>query len=254
MNNELNELRKAWEREEKAELSGWDFSHIKGRWEEEELPWDYKNTVQEYLSDDGVLLDMGTGGGEFLLELGHPYTKTFVTESYAPNLALCHEKLAPLGIGVFSTTENDRLPFDDSAFDVVINRHESFESREVRRVLKQGGVFITQQVGGENNSALSRSLIDGVVPAYRGWNLAGAVDSLEDTGFEIAWKDECFPQLRFYDVGAVVYFAKTIEWEFPEFSVEMCFERLVELHVKCQKEGFLESREHRFMIIGKNMK
>ncbi|MBT3320266.1 MAG: hypothetical protein HN948_04290 [Clostridia bacterium] len=63
MKNELNELRKAWEREEQAEFSGWDFSHIKGRWEEEELPWDYKGIVKERLEETDTLLDMGTGGG-----------------------------------------------------------------------------------------------------------------------------------------------------------------------------------------------
>ena len=36
---------------------------------------------------------MGTGGGEFLLTLDHPFYNTVVTESYPPNvLTICNYK------------------------------------------------------------------------------------------------------------------------------------------------------------------
>ena len=54
---------------------------------------------------------MGTGGGEFLLGLGHPHRLTSVTEGYAPNLALCRERLSPLGIEVKAVREDNRLDF-----------------------------------------------------------------------------------------------------------------------------------------------
>ena len=48
------ELRSIWEKEEKAaHIIGWDFSHIHGRYEEEDdLPWDYEKTVRKYLNRD----------------------------------------------------------------------------------------------------------------------------------------------------------------------------------------------------------
>lgn len=48
------------------------FLYLAGRMEEEELPWDYKANVQARMSGDTVMLDMGTGGGEFLLSLSPP--------------------------------------------------------------------------------------------------------------------------------------------------------------------------------------
>ena len=92
--------RTSWKAEEAASFSGWDFSHLDGRWQEGEIPWDYGEIVREFLQDSMELLDMGTGGGEFLLTLGHPYARTTVTEGYPPNAALCRERLAPLGIRV----------------------------------------------------------------------------------------------------------------------------------------------------------
>lgn len=69
------ELRMLWEKKESiAQIKGWDFSHIHGRYEEENLlPWDYETIIHELLRDDMKLLDYDTGGGEFLLSLCHPF-------------------------------------------------------------------------------------------------------------------------------------------------------------------------------------
>ena len=69
-----------WRFEEEFPFAGWDFSHLDGRWEEEELPWDYEGIARGLLRPEHELLDMETGGGEFLLALRHPYEKTAVTE------------------------------------------------------------------------------------------------------------------------------------------------------------------------------
>ena len=60
-----------------AHIHGWDFSHIEGRYTEEtDLPWNYQNIILDYLKPEMKLLDIDTGGGEFLLSLRHPYVKT----------------------------------------------------------------------------------------------------------------------------------------------------------------------------------
>ena len=93
MNREA--LLQAWLREEEAaHIHGWDFSHLHGRYAEEgDLPWDYREVVRHYLRPDTRLLDLDTGGGEFLLSLGHPPRLTAATENYPPNAALCRERM-----------------------------------------------------------------------------------------------------------------------------------------------------------------
>ena len=44
----------------------------------------------------------------------------------------------------------------------------------------------------------------------------------ENAGFEILMSDEAYRPIEFYDVGALVWFAKIIQWEFVDFSVS-CF-------------------------------
>ncbi len=119
-------MKRRWLEEEEKAFSGWDFSYLEGRWKEGDLPWDYKEIILEYLEDDLKLLDMGTGGGEFLLTLNHPYHLTSVTEGYKSNYELCKENLEGLGITV-QFVEDDHLNFPDESFDIIINRHESFD-------------------------------------------------------------------------------------------------------------------------------
>ena len=78
----IQRLKELWKQEEaQAHIRGWDFSHLNGRYtEEQDLPWDYKNVVRSYLKNNMELLDIDTGGGEFLLSLGHPHKNTTVTE------------------------------------------------------------------------------------------------------------------------------------------------------------------------------
>lgn len=249
-------LKEEWKAEEWYFFEGWNFSHIDGRWESEDMSWDYKAILLSHLKSTDKLLDMGTGGGEFLLSLGHSAILTTVTESYLPNVELCKKTLEPMGITVVAVTDEaptGGLPFDDSSFDIIINRHESYNILEVSRILKSGGYFITQQVGGENNYDLSSILIDDFKPKYLNHNLENNIALLKKAGFEIIESSEEFPAIRFYDIGALVYFAKIIEWEFPNFSVDNCFDRLCKCQDIVDKNGFIEGREHRFLIVAKKL-
>ncbi len=244
-----DKLKEQWKAEENFAFQGWDFSHIDGRMQTDELPWDYETTLRQYLKPTDRLLDMGTGGGEFLLTLGHPHELTAVTEAYPPNVELCRHRLAPLGITFAQTyDDDDKLPFADESFDIVLNRHESFDLAEVHRVLKPDGYFITQQVGYANNNDLSAKLIDGFEPPDPGHCLEYWLTELERLNFSVLTADEAFPTERFADVGALIYYAKIIQWEFPNFSVDTAFDRLCDCQRELEKFGFIAGTAHRFII------
>ena len=242
-----------WLQEESiAHMKGWDFSHLHGRYtEEEELPWDYEAIVRSHLTPDKTLLDMGTGGGEFLLTLGHPPAMTTVTEGYPPNAALCRERLAPLGIRIVEADGEDPLPLPDCAFDLVINRHESYNIPELVRVLKPGGLFITQQVGEDNDRDLAELLLPGTPKPFPGLNAAEQARQFRDAGFTVLRSEEAFRPIRFFDVGALVWFARVIPWEFPGFSVEACFGCLLEAQRILEEKGEIRGMTHRFLIVAR---
>lgn len=155
-------LRNIWKKEEEiAYIHGWDFSHIHDRYEvENDLPWNYEQIVRQYLDNSSNILDYDTGGGEFLLSLNHPYSKTAATEGYPPNVKLCKNRLLTLGIDFKECNNPAKIPFDDGTFDLIINRHGNFNAQEINRLLHDNGVFITEQVGSEND----RDLVEWVLP------------------------------------------------------------------------------------------
>lgn len=239
--------------EENQVFEGWDFSHLNGRWDGEHIPWNYKKILLSYLKAEYKLLDMGTGGGEFLLTLNHPFNNTAVTEGYSPNVAICQKKLQPLGITIRQVLNHSILPFEDSSFDIIINKHESFDIGEVNRILKTGGYFITQQVGAKNDVNLSEKVIHNFKPLHPDNDLKHNIKAFKSNGFEIIQSEESFTPIRFYDTGALVYFAKIIEWEFPNFSVDTCFENLCKIEKEINEIGYIEGTEHRFLIVAKKL-
>ena len=247
---DIQALREAWLAEQaQARIHGWDFSHLDGRCsEEDDLPWDYRAIVCAYLKPSSRLLDLETGGGEFLLSLEHPFGNTAAMEGYVPNVELCREKLMPLGID-FRPGNGNKLPFEDAQFDLVINRHGDFDAEEIRRVLKPGGLFITQQVGEDNDRELVELLLPGTPKPFPGMNLRRQRQAFLDAGFDVIRGEECFRLIRFFDTGALVWFARVIEWEFPGFSVETCLPGLLRAQRMLEENGAIEGTIHRYLIV-----
>ena len=245
------DLIQAWKAEEEiAYIHGWDFSHIHGRHEEDtSFPWDYRTVIREHLRPEMKILDIDTGGGEFLLSLGHPHENTAAMEYYPPNVALCKEVLLPLGIDFRPGDGKGKLPFDDGCFDLVINRHGDFNAREIYRVLKPGGCFVTQQVGAENDRELA-ALLCGVSPCpFPEQTLPAIIGKFSEAGFEILRAEESFRPMRFFDVGALVWFARVLPWEFVGFSVDTHLENLLYAQRILEETGCIEGRTHRFLLV-----
>ena len=240
-----------WKEEEKiAYIHGWDFSHIAGRhMEDTDFPWDYRQVILENLRPDMKLLDIDTGGGEFLRMLGHPYKNTAATENYPPNVQLCMECLLPLGIDFRQADGSGKLPFGDSNFHMVIDRHGDFNPKEIHRVLKPNGLFISQQVGAENDRELVQ-LLCGDLPINFPEQYAEKVASaFRAEGFTILRQEECFRPIRFYDVGALTWFARVIPWEFVGFSVDTHLDNLVKAQEIIEDLGYIEGNTHRFLLV-----
>ena len=245
------ELKEKWLAEElSAQIHGWDFSYLDGRMEtgDDDLPWSFPERIAHYKKDSFRILDIDTGGGEFLLSLGHSHSLTSATEGYPPNAGLCRSRLVPLGIDFHEVTDYAHMPFEDESFDLIINRHGSFDAGELLRILKKGGFFLTQQVGALNDRELVEFLLPEAPIPFPENDLAQQSELLRNTGFTIIEQDEAFRPISFSDTGALIWFAKVIPWEFAGFSVDKCFERLLAAEGVIAEKGRIEGRIHRFYI------
>ena len=145
------------------------------------------------------------------------------------------------------------IPFPDESFDIIINRHGDFNPMEIRRLLKPGGLFITQQVGSDNDRELVEMVLPGTEKPFPHDNLREQKAAFLAAGFDILKADEAFGPISFYDIGAFVWFARIIEWEFPGFSVDRCFDRLLELQKAVERDGKICGTTHRFLIVARNL-
>jgi SAM-dependent methyltransferase len=229
-------------------FSGWDFSWLNGRWHEAAPSWDYRQLVQARIKNAASLLDMGTGGGEFLSSLTDLPPTTYATEGYAPNIPVAKERLEPLGINVVQVVDDNALPLPSNAFDLVINRHESYALPEVFRILRPGGLFLTQQVGPRNCVELNQYLEAPLEPDIHSWSLAQENTAVEEAGFRIRRSEKQLLDSIFYDIGAAIYYLKVIAWQIPDFSIEAYRDRLEAMHRLIERQGAFYATAQRFLI------
>ncbi|MEU8354801.1 class I SAM-dependent methyltransferase [Nonomuraea sp. NPDC048882] len=221
-------------------FEGWDFSVFGDRVTcDGTLPWDYERLARDHLARSSALLDLGTGGGEFLSSLTPLPPRTAATEAHPPNLPLARARLEPLGVEVAEDTRS----FPDASFDLIINRHESYDPHELHRLLTPGGTFLTQQVGGRDLEEINTTL---AAPPHedRSWNLDQA-----STDLNVTWSREGTFTTTFHDIGALVLFLRVISWQVPDFDIHTYEPRLRALHESMRHGHPLRATAHRFALL-----
>lgn len=223
------------------------------------LDWDFKALVEQHSLHASNLLDMSTGGGEWLASLDRRPIRTIATESWPPNVLVAHRRLRPLGIDVVWVDETPdnvdqgtnetrgQLPFRTDAFSLITNRHASFVAAEVRRVLRGGGSFLTEQVGGDYrdvDDALGRER--SLVAPH--WDLALAADQIGKVGLRTVATREGTLITVFADVGAFAWYLRAVPWAVPDFTIDAYRPALGRLHHRIMTEGQLSIRLPAFMI------
>jgi len=243
-------LIESWKREEREPFVGWDFSHLDGRWHEETPPWSYTEMVRACLPQVDSLLDLGTGGGERLLKFQDLWPqKTVATEEWEPNFLLASERLNPLGVEVVRANgdEVSPLPFPDESFGMVISRHTAYNLAEVERVLKPGGIFLTQQVDGRWLQELVRLM--GAEPQWSYFTLNYTLGKLlRETNLQLQLAESWTGYLTFYDVGAIVYYLTAVPWSVEGFSVETHLNKLLALQTRLEKGECLRFKIGKLML------
>src|SRR3989449_4259593 len=241
---ELARLKPWFERA--RDFSGWDLSKVRQRLIEPASTWDYETIVRQYGLGKKEALDMGTGGGELVSRIREALpARTTATEEWNMNAPIAKKRLGPLGVEIVRC-RSLLLPFEESAFDLVINRHEELEPREVGRVLSIGGHVVTQQVGRDNWSEL-RSFFPMMTDF--GDLYGDYVRGFESAGLQIIWKNGNVHRVAYRGLGELVFLLAISPWSFPGFSPEHDLDALLALESECLTEDGLVLTESSFLII-----
>ncbi len=230
---------------------GWDFSYLDGRRKSEALPWSYDEIALSALSRARSVLDIDTGNGEHLRALKERAAtwpqRVVATETQKANIAKAKENLSAIGIEFVAYEAADRLPFEDGEFDLVLNRHSSYSLNEMRRILRPGGRFITEQIGRDMCSGLNR-LLRAPCEDSAPWHLEIAAEQIGDAELEIVQQLEYRGRDLFSDVGAIVWYLTKVPWQIPDFSIDRYRDRLSAIHQRIREHGPIDAGSHHFLI------
>jgi hypothetical protein len=243
---------------EELPVEGWDLTALGDRLRVAPLPWDFDAIVARYARASPDLLDLGTGGGEWVAGLPSRPPRTVATESWPPNVTVARERLAPLGAEVVVTEpapdnvsqevdeQCGELPFASGSFSLITSRHTAFVAAEVARVLSAGGTFVTQQVGGDYGDYYEALGLPRPRAAYVDLALARA--QLEHAGLAVTDGAEGVEETTFTDVGAVAWYLRLIPWTVDQFSIAGHYDALVRLQERIDRDGPFTARLPAFWL------
>lgn len=231
---------------------GWDFAAM--REARDPVPWDYPEVVRRYLWPQATVLDVGTGGGERFLSLADAYGRGVGTDASAEMIAAAREngaRQAFPGRVSFEVMPAEALALPDESFDVILNRHAVLCVPEIARVLRPGGLFITQQVGARNTGnicAVFGCTVGGPYVAPESPTVAELAAEFSARGFGIVCTAEYDVRWWIEDAASLLFWLQALP--LPEdFAIERHWRQVQRiLDHEMTPQGIL-TNEHRELII-----
>lgn len=234
---------------EAAPVEGWDFSWLQGRATEARPSWRYGRLMSERLARATAALDIQTGGGEVLAGAAKLPPTMAATESWPPNVIEATKLLSPRGVVVVATGEQPSLPFADAAFDLVVSRHPTAVWwDEIARVLAPGGSYLAQHVGPASVFELAEFFLGPQPEARRARDPEAESAAARAAGLDVVDLRSERLEMKFFDIGAVVYFLRKVIWIVPGFTVDGYRDRLYALHRRIEADGPFVAHSSRHLI------
>lgn len=135
-----------------AKEQGWSFDAINPMVEYSTNYYYYKQVANE-INPNTVMLDIGCGSGEKSIRYFSNAKKVVMLDNEPEMLKRVNlnvqKILTPKEAAKFETKLGDadgKLNFENECFDLVVSRHCGGNMKEVYRVLKTGGVFVSEDV------------------------------------------------------------------------------------------------------------
>ncbi|MDP6667891.1 MAG: class I SAM-dependent methyltransferase [Dehalococcoidia bacterium] len=232
-----------------GDRGGWDFSKIQSR--RGEIPWDYRAVVQSETPPAARALDIGTGGGEYLLEMAAFFSSVVGIDPDPEMIAVATSNAQKSGIAnvSFQKGSADELPFSGNTLDFAMNRQAPFNLQEIARVLRPGGVFVTQQVGIRN--------LENIVAPFGGQAFPeNAIPSTArrtalQVGLVVDRLDEYDTEYRYLNLDSLVFQLKAIShYLLHPVSGDSGMTKLLEAaRVSSDGRGQFISNEHRWLMV-----
>lgn len=231
--------------------NGWNFDRIRLVTEGEQ--WDFYQEVTQRCTGSDLLLDIGTGGGEKLLNIAGCCLLLVGIDRSEGMIQTANKNLQCLQKENVRFLQMDakNLIFPKQFFNVVSCRQAPFSAKEVAKVLSDDGVFLTQQVSEADKSNLKEAFGRGQSSDADGTLKNNYISKLYEAGFS---------EVQSFDYDAVEYYESYEDLIFllkhtpivPEFGQHKEDFKILEKFIKVnQTEKGIRTNSKRFLLIAK---
>lgn len=195
MNNIMNEKEKEFYNKI-GSIIGWDFSKLKYSLVDESA-FQYFDEINKNVTSNTILLDIGTGGGEklinlisneCLLKIGTDFSEEMIKIANQNNI---NDKIK------FFEMDSENIYFPNNFFDIICARHTPFKIEEIYRLLKNDGLFFSEQIDEDDCKSLKKIFNRG-----QGYNVN--VKLIDKLKAEI--KKQTFKNVEFFNIEQKEYY------------------------------------------------
>lgn len=189
--HKMNELEYKNFYDKVGRLNGWDFSKIKC--ETVGDSWDFYREIKERCKPSHILLDVGTGGGENILNIASSAKLLIGVDNSTGMIETAHSNLKKSGVQnvEFLQMDSEALAFPHVHFDIASSCHAPFAASELAKVMKKGALFLTQQVSEHDKLNLKEAFGRGQCLGERDGTLKEKyMGELINAGFELVQVSE----------------------------------------------------------------
>lgn len=141
--------------EKVAKEIGWSFDKVNYTCVQD-VDFNYYEQVKNHIKNKTVMLDIGCGSAEKACKFFADASKIFMIDTEIEMLKKAKENVSKLCESVqqkfvlSKASGLKKLKFEDESLDLVVSRHCGANMKEVFRVLKKGGFFISQDIDKED--------------------------------------------------------------------------------------------------------
>lgn len=231
---------------------GWDFSQLKVK--TVGVGVDFYQEVSKQCQPNSVVLDIGVGSGERILPIADQVSQLVGIDSSHSMIRKAKETVASSDKQnvCFLNMDADQLEFPNECFDIVSCRQCGFSAAEVYRVLKERGLFFTQQVSEADKSNIKEFFGRGQAYGVADGTLQQLlITQLREIGFAQIHQIE-YDITEYYQTPEDLLFLLKHTPILPEFGKDpKDFELFAEFVAKNQTEHGIATNAKRFVIVGK---
>lgn len=231
-------------------LKGWDFSRVGVTSVGEK--WDFYEEVLKHCKKSDLLLDIGSGGGEKVLQLAKSVSFIAGIDESRDMIKAANENLGKSQFRnvVFFLMNARQMAFRDGLFNIATTRHSAFFAGETARVLADGGAFMTQQVSEADKFNIKKAFGRGQNFGIEdGTSREKSIRQLEDTHFADIKSFEYDAQ-EFYHTPEDLIFLLCHTPIIPDFGCQAeDFELLAQFIEENKSATGIRTNSRRYMII-----